>query len=100
MIMEGLDTLSQVGTDQLTTSLCFEYQTPTGSGNNSSMLGCHGRGTVESTEVDSRLNTPIMGTPGVDTTTFSFINPDYDMDAEALPITGEYYTNTILVNSR
>ena len=95
MIMDGsLETLQQQGgNDQLTTSLCFAYQNPSGTGSSSSMLGnlgCLGRGIMESTGDDSSLNTPVMGTPGIDTTNFSFVNSEYDISADAPPITGMY----------
>ena len=88
MIMDGLDAMSPVA-DQLT--LSFEsYQSPTSSStaNSSSMLGVFGgRGLLESTGDDSNLNTPVMG-QSVDAN-FSFINPEFELNAEAPPITGK-----------
>lgn len=74
MIMEGLDTLSQVALADLS----FDTYNPP------QVAGLGGR---HDSVADDNLNTPINKNAGVD---FNFGPSQIDISQEALPITGEF----------
>ena len=84
MIMDGLDTLSQVAlANQL--SIGFDTYSPL------PQLAACMAGTARTPDMtaDDNLNTPVTASSDVN---FSFLNSDIDVSQEALPISGEYMT--------
>lgn len=83
MIMDGLDTLSQVAlANQL--NISFDTYNPPLAQLSASMAGA---ARTPSEMADDNLNTPVTTCSDVN---FSFLNSDIDVSQEALPITGEY----------
>lgn len=78
MIMDGLDTLSQVAlADQL--NLSFDTYSPP------STQATDAGGRLPSESIDDNLNTPVTTSSDVN---FNFMN-DIEISQQALPITGE-----------